>query len=276
MEAAACYIGECKNPERDAKIAMNLEGAYGAFIYIMIPVSFVVILGREQLASIGFDPKTVFVTFAGELFGGSAGSFLNWAVSIMLIVALMLSALNAIMGCARGLHQMAIDGQFPRIFARVNKHGVPSFAMGFNVVASIVVVFMGGAVRSTCSRTSATWPRSCRCCSGTTCSASTSPEFPRPVRLPPYFGYIALAMFGFYLFIWAVGGPLYASLPLDTDFNPATDNGDGKIYWILGIITLLAYVPFYLYRRYFEDMRHKGEPVAGLTDVELAEVIRDK
>jgi amino acid transporter len=36
MEAAACYIGECKNPERDAKIAMNLEGAYGLFIYTMI------------------------------------------------------------------------------------------------------------------------------------------------------------------------------------------------------------------------------------------------
>ncbi|MDP9250331.1 MAG: APC family permease, partial [Chloroflexota bacterium] len=33
MEAAACYIGECKDPERDAKIAMNLEGLYGLFIY---------------------------------------------------------------------------------------------------------------------------------------------------------------------------------------------------------------------------------------------------
>ena len=37
MEAAACYIGECRDPERDAKIAMNLEGAYGLFIYTMIP-----------------------------------------------------------------------------------------------------------------------------------------------------------------------------------------------------------------------------------------------
>ena len=29
MEAAACYIGETRDPERDAKIAMNLEGGYG-------------------------------------------------------------------------------------------------------------------------------------------------------------------------------------------------------------------------------------------------------
>jgi amino acid transporter len=39
MEAAACYIGECANPERDAKIALNLEGGYGVFIYTLIPVA---------------------------------------------------------------------------------------------------------------------------------------------------------------------------------------------------------------------------------------------
>src|SRR5664279_4147202 len=33
MEAAACYIGETRNPDRDAKIAMNREGGYGLFIY---------------------------------------------------------------------------------------------------------------------------------------------------------------------------------------------------------------------------------------------------
>ena len=47
MEAAACYIGECRDPERDAKIAMNLEGLYGLFIYTMIPISFIVVLGAS-------------------------------------------------------------------------------------------------------------------------------------------------------------------------------------------------------------------------------------
>ena len=37
MEAAACYIGECKNPDRDAPIAMNLSGGYGTFIYTFLP-----------------------------------------------------------------------------------------------------------------------------------------------------------------------------------------------------------------------------------------------
>ena len=64
----------------------------------------------------------------------------------MLILALILSALNAITGTARSLHQMSTDGQFPRFFQHVNTHGVPDRSMMFNVVCSIVVVFFGGAV----------------------------------------------------------------------------------------------------------------------------------
>ena len=61
MEAAACYIGECRDPERDAKIAMNLEGLYGLFIYTMIPVAFVVVLGATKLSDpLQADPKTIF------------------------------------------------------------------------------------------------------------------------------------------------------------------------------------------------------------------------
>ena len=67
MEAAACYIGETRDPDRDAKIAMNLEGAYGLFIYTMIPVAFVIVLGITALGNAALvDPKTIFVHFAAE------------------------------------------------------------------------------------------------------------------------------------------------------------------------------------------------------------------
>src|SRR6201995_5621660 len=148
MEAAACYIGETRNPDRDAKIAMNLEGLYGLFIYTMIPVAFIIVLGLSALGNPSLvDPQTMFVTFASKVFGAGVGSsILNWLIAIMLILALILSALNAITGTARSLHQMSTDGQFPRFFQRVNQHGVPNRAMWFNVACSIVVVFMGGAV----------------------------------------------------------------------------------------------------------------------------------
>jgi amino acid transporter len=148
MEAAACYIGETKNPDRDAKIAMNLEGLYGLFIYTFIPIAFIIVIGTHALGNTALvDPKTIFVNFASKVFGAGAGSnILNWLIAIMLILALVLSALNAITGTARSLHQMSTDGQFPRFFQRVNQHGVPHRSMLFNVACSIAVVFMGGAV----------------------------------------------------------------------------------------------------------------------------------
>ena len=38
MEAAACYIGECREPVRDAKIAITAEGLFGLFVYLTLPI----------------------------------------------------------------------------------------------------------------------------------------------------------------------------------------------------------------------------------------------
>ena len=125
---------------------MNLEGGYGLFIYTLIPIAFITVLGAKALSNPDLvDPNTIFVTFAGQIFN-TGGEALNWIIAIMLIVALMLSALNAIMGCARSLHQMSVDGQFPRFFQQINQHGVPARAMVFNVVCLAARRPAGGAV----------------------------------------------------------------------------------------------------------------------------------
>jgi len=92
MEAAACYIGETRDPDRDAKIAMNLEGGYGVFIYTMIPVAFVIVLGVHALGNPALvDPKTMFVDFSAKVFGTGEGStVLTWLIAWMLIIALIL------------------------------------------------------------------------------------------------------------------------------------------------------------------------------------------
>src|SRR4051794_21581457 len=78
MEAAACYIGETRDPARDAKIAMNLEGGYGLFIYTLIPIAFITVLGASALSNGDLvDPNTIFVTFAGKSLNVS-GQIVNW------------------------------------------------------------------------------------------------------------------------------------------------------------------------------------------------------
>ena len=56
MEAAACYLGECANPSRDAKIAMTVEGIYGFFIFVMTAVVLVLVIGVAD----NVDPLTIF------------------------------------------------------------------------------------------------------------------------------------------------------------------------------------------------------------------------
>jgi amino acid transporter len=257
MEAAACYIGETRNPDRDAKIAMNLEGAYGVFIYVMIPVAFIIVLGTKALGNVALvDPKTIFVHFASKVFGAGAGSnILNWLIAIMLILALILSALNAITGTARSLHQMSTDGQFPRFFQHVNKHGVPDRSMIFNVVCSIVVVFFGGAVEIYTFSNVGYLASFLPVLVGYYLLRRDRPNVRRPFKLPEWMKYVALAMAGLYAIIYFWGGPVYAS---------CTCNAAGRTtlpYYFIGLVVLAAYYPMYLWRKR-GDARQETSPPA--------------
>jgi amino acid transporter len=243
MEAAACYIGETRDPGRDAKIAMNLEGGYGLFIYTLIPIAFICVLGAKALSNADLiDPNTIFVRFAGDTFN-TGGELLNWLIAGMLIVALLLSALNAIMGCARSLHQMSVDGQFPRFFSRINKNGVPSRAMGFNVVASLLVVMLGGAAEIYTFSNVGYTGSFLTVLVGYYLLRKHRPNLPRPVRLPEFFKYIALGLAAFFAFIWLYGGISYARI---------TGN---EVYYFMGWAVAVSYIFFYWYRTRIEDPR---------------------
>jgi amino acid transporter len=259
MEAAACYIGETRDPDRDAKIAMTLEGGYGVFIYTLIPISFVLVLGASLRSA---DPKTIFVHLAGKIFG-TGGNALDWLVAIMLIVALVLSALNAITGTARALHQMSVDGQFPRFFQKTNRHGVPGNSMMFNVVVMIAVVFMGGAVEIYTFSNVGYLASFLPVLVAYYLLRKDRPNLRRPFKLPEWMKYAALGLAAFYAVIYFYGGPVYASCPCSLAAR------NTLVYYFIGIGTLLSYLPLYWYRKRVEDQRlGVGEappavPVAG-------------
>jgi amino acid transporter len=245
MEAAACYIGETRDPDRDAKIAMNLEGGYGVFIYVMIPVAFVIVLGATALGNVALvDPKTIFTDYAAKVFGAGAGStLLTDLIAAMLIIALVLSALNAITGTARSLHQMSTDGQFPKWFQHVNKHGVPDRSMVFNVVCSIIVVFMGGAVEIYTFSNVGYLASFIPVLVGYYLLRRFRPNVRRPFKLPEWMKYAALALAVFYAIIYFYGGPVYASCTCNAAGHKTLP------YYFLGILVLLSYYPLYKWRK---------------------------
>ncbi len=253
MEAAACYIGETKDPDRDAKIAMNLEGAYGLFIYTLIPVSFILVLGTATRSA---DPKTIFVNFTKKVFS-SGGGTIDWLIALMLIVALVLSALNAITGTARALHQMSVDGQFPRFFQHTNKHGVPDRSMAFNVVCMIAVVFMGGAVEIYTFSNVGYLASFIPVLFGYYLLRRQRPNLRRPFKLPEWMKYVALALAAFYAIIYFYGGPVYAAC------SCSLAGKSTLVYYFIGIGTRLSYLPLYWYRKWVEDKRYAEAPEAA-------------
>ena len=69
-------------------------------------------------------------------------------------------------------------------------------------------------------------------------------------------------MAALYFIIWSYGGIVEASLP-----NAFLGNNDTKIYFVIGWVILLSYLPLYWYRKRVEDPKYErrvgGHRTAG-------------
>ena len=193
----------------------------------------------------------MFVTFASKVFGSGAGSdALNWLIAIMLILALILSALNAITGTARSLHQMSMDGQFPKFFQKVNRHGVPDRSMIFNVVCMIIVVFAGGAVEIYTFSNVGYLASFVPVLVGYYLLRRDRPNVRRPYKLPEFMKYVALGLAVFYTFIYFYGGIVYSTCACSLAGHSTLP------YYFAGFAVLVSYLPLYWWRK--RDDRKTG------------------
>jgi amino acid transporter len=240
IEAAACYIGECREPARDAKIALTLASAYGAFIYVAVPLMLVAVLGSTMSAEGYGDMLVAFLAYTRAIFGDRA--WVQWVIGIPIVTALLFTVLHAIMGCGRSLYQASEDGTLPRFFQHTNRHGVPDFAMTFNLLCSIVVVFFGSPLEIYIFSVVGYLLCVGLALIGYFLYRHNHPELPRPFRLPGFVRFLALALGVIVLFIWAYGGYYAADIVVP---------GDPPRRWLffLGLGILSLYVPLYLYRR---------------------------
>ncbi|HEX3427022.1 MAG TPA: APC family permease [Acidimicrobiales bacterium] len=254
MEAAACYIGECRNPARDAKIAMTAEGLYGFFIFVMTAVALVLVLGVAK----NVDPLTIFSAFITKVVGASGG-WVKWAIGLPLIGALLLSILNAIMGCGRSLFQTSVDGLLPKWFGHLNKHGSPDHAMEFNVVCSILVLLFGSPLRIYIFSNMGYLVAICLAFVGYFIHRHVKPDLDRPYRLPGAMKWLALVLGVFIAVLWGFGG-----------WNaPAVVVGSKSPgLFFLGLAIIAAYLPLYFWRARQDRLAgHPHGKTVDLTDL---------
>jgi amino acid transporter len=245
MEAAACYIGECKDPARDAKIAMTAEGLFGMFVYGLLPIMLLSVLGVAGLDKLaadnpGFigDANVLFQGYVDAIFGSN--EFWKWFVGLALSIALILSVLNAIMGASRGLWQNAHDGILPRWFGRTNRHGSPSTAMLLSLVLSIAVLSVGSALQIYIFSNMGYLFALSVSMIGYGIFRLRRGDMERPLRMPGFMGPLAIVIGVLGLLLWVIGG-YYAA-------DYAVGAGYRWLYWV-GLILLALYIPLVAWRR---------------------------
>lgn len=256
MEAAACYIGECREPARDARIALTAEGLFGLFVYVTVPLMLLAVLGTAGLSALeSGDANIVFLGYVHALFGAS--EFWRWFVGLALVAALLLSVLNALIGASRGLWQNSIDGVLPRVFARTNRHGSPSAALLLSLCASLLVLLVGSPLQVYVFSNMGYLFAVSFALIGFGIFRWKRDDYPRPVRMPAIMGPVAL-LFGIgSLGLWLVGG-YYAA-------DYAVGPGYRWLFWV-GLGLLALYGPLHLWRR-LED-RRDGVPTPHHADGE--------
>jgi amino acid transporter len=263
MEAAACYVGECRGGARDAKIAMTTEGLYGMFIYIMTPLMFVAVLGAIVYTTT--DPLTMYLTYTEKIFG--AGSWEKWFVGLPLIAALALSVLNAIMGVGRSLYQASEDGQIPRFWMHKNRHGVPDYSMAFNVVCAMLLVLLGSPVRIYILSNGGYLLACAMAFLGYFVFRQWSPETHRPFRLPTIAKWGALLVFLGWMFIYFYGGWNSPKIVIGPTQGPGL--------YIAGVLIVAFYAPLYWWR-VWQDRRlaARGGGTGGMATAAVLDSVR--
>lgn len=111
FEAAACHVGETRNPKRNVPRAMLVSGLMAAIYFVGLPVVWLGALGPEAL---GNDLSEILGPTFAPLFGSAAKSC---TIGFMMF-NMFHGTLQPLAGAARTLAQLSEDGLAPRFLAR--------------------------------------------------------------------------------------------------------------------------------------------------------------
>ena len=136
FETAVCYTSEFKNPGTDTFKAIFSSGMLCMVVFLLVPFTFQGFLGVTGMIAPGIVDGTGVAAVLASMVSGSV--FIGGLLVLLMILALLLSAMTAMAGSSRTLYQGSVDGWLPRYLSKVNRHGAPTRAMwtdfSFNLI----------------------------------------------------------------------------------------------------------------------------------------------
>ncbi len=136
FEAAACHVGEMKDPSRSLPRAMFSSGAMAGLYFFVLPVVWLGVLGPGPM---GQDLASVL----GPTFSPLLGAFGKAAAIFFVILNMFHGTLQPLAGAARTLSQLSEDGLVPRFLALRNRNDSPWAATMLTAIGAMVFVVCG-------------------------------------------------------------------------------------------------------------------------------------
>jgi amino acid transporter/HAMP domain-containing protein len=118
FEAAACHVGEMRDPARNVPRAMFASGAIAGLFFIVLPLVWLGTIGAEGIG--GELSETLGPTFA-PLLAGTAKAAAVW----FMVANMFMGTMQPLAGAARTLSQLSEDGLLPRSWAKRSRRDVP-------------------------------------------------------------------------------------------------------------------------------------------------------
>ena len=137
FEAAACHIGEMRNPAKDQPRAMWISGGMASIYFVLMPVVWLGMFGSTALQG---DLATVLGPSFAPLFGSLAKAAAIWFITLNMFSG----TIQPLSGASRTLSQLSEDGLLPvSVGYRSKKTDAPVVAILVTATASIVFLLAG-------------------------------------------------------------------------------------------------------------------------------------
>jgi diguanylate cyclase (GGDEF)-like protein len=136
FEAAACHVGEMRNPASSLPKAMYLSAGLASLYFIALPMIWLGVIGPGGLA----DDLT---TTLGPTFAPLLGAAAKSAAIGFMVLNMFHGTLQPLAGASRTMFQLSEDGLLPRILTKRNGADVPWFATVLTAAMAIVFLLAG-------------------------------------------------------------------------------------------------------------------------------------
>ncbi len=139
FEAAACHVGETRDPQRNVPRAMLAAAVMASVYFILLPVVWLGALGAEPL---GQDLALVLGPTFAPLLGAGAKAAAIW----FMMLNMFHGTIQPLAGASRTLSQLAEDGLLPEVLAQRSRTDAPWVATVLTAGMAIFFLLIGDPV----------------------------------------------------------------------------------------------------------------------------------